>query len=265
MLTRPGLMAGKVVTVTGGGAGIGLGIAVIAALEDAAGIVLVDRDGDALQAAAALLNDLALDDSPGHFGGGILQLTADVTQDDTAERIVDAAVSTFGRLDCAVNNAGTRGDNVAIADCTNAEWDGVLDVNLNGLFGCMRAQLRHMYDSKSGAIVNIGSASVLGTWPAMAPYIASKSGVTGLTKAASKEAAPHGVRVNVVHPGITQTRLMRSWMKESGLTDESLTERIPLGRLGRPEDIGRAAIWLCSDHASFITGIALPVDGGRTG
>ena len=170
----------------------------------------------------------------------------------------------FGRLDAAINNAGIRGRLATIDAVDDALWDEVQDVNLRAVFACTRAQLRQMYDQGAGSIVNVASASVFGVSAQLAPYVASKMGVIGLSRVAAVEAGPKGVRVNVVCPGRTETPLFTSHATVDGPPLDRLVDEIPLGRTGRPAELSEALVWLCSDRASFVTGAVLVVDGGRT-
>jgi NAD(P)-dependent dehydrogenase (short-subunit alcohol dehydrogenase family) len=248
-------MEGKVLVVTGGASGIGLATAVLAARSGAAGIVLADRDPDTLGAAA---------DAVQACGCAVQAVTADVTTEDGPDTIADRAVSRFGRLDCAVNAAGVEGGIHPLDSCEDKEFDAVMSVNVRGVFRCMRAQLRQMYRQQSGSIVNIASAAVFGVHPGLGAYVASKAAVLALSKVAAKEAGRHGVRVNALCPGLTDTPMLRESLRTRPLTS-SIAERIALGRIGTPEELAEAAVWLCSDRSSFATGVGLVVDGGRTG
>lgn len=252
-----GLLDGQVVSVTGAASGIGRATAAMVVREGAAGLVVSDRDGPAL---ARLVNDLRADG-----GAEVEQVTGDIASPAIAQDITAVAVGHFGRLDAAVNNAGIRGPLAAVADLTDEEFDAVLDVNLRAVHRCMRSQLRQMYAQRSGSIVNVASASVFGASPNLAPYVASKMGVIGLSKVASREAGPRGVRVNVVAPGRTDTPLLASYGAEGTHDPAALVAPIPLRRMGRPDELADAIVYLCSDRSSFVNGATLVVDGGRTG
>jgi NAD(P)-dependent dehydrogenase (short-subunit alcohol dehydrogenase family) len=249
------LMEGKILAVTGGASGIGLATAMLAARSGAAGIVLADRQKDTLASAAGAVEAC---------GCAVQAVIADVTSDDGPDTIASQAVSRFGRLDCAVNAAGVEGGIHPLDTCEDQEFDLVMSVNMRGVFRCMRAQLHQMYRQKSGSIVNIASASVFGVHPGLGAYIASKAAVLSLSKVAAKEAGSHGVRVNALCPGLTDTPMLRESLGTRPLTS-SIAERIALGRIGTPEELAEAAVWLCSDRSSFTTGAALVADGGRTG
>lgn len=255
-MTR-GLLDGLVVSVTGAASGIGRATAAMAVREGAAGLVVSDRDQQAL---ARLVSELRTGGYP-----GIEPVCGDIASPAVAERITAVAVEHFGRLDAAVNNAGIRGPIAAVADLTDEEFDAVLDVNLRAVHRCMRSQLRQMYAQGSGSIVNVASASVFGASPNLAPYVASKMAVIGLSKVASREAGPRGVRVNVVAPGRTDTPLLATYGAEGTHDAAALVAPIPLRRMGRPQELADAIIYLCSERSSFVTGATLVVDGGRTG
>ncbi|MFK8213747.1 SDR family oxidoreductase [Haloferax volcanii] len=197
-------------------------------------------------------------------GGTAIFVETDVTDDDAVAALVDTAVSEYGRLDFACNNAGIGGPQKPTADLSADEWQGVVDVNLNGVWRSMRHEIPAMLDGDGGVIVNM--ASILGKvgFANAAPYVAAKHGVLGLTKTAAIEYAEQGVRVNAVCPGFVDTPLLG----EGGLDDPEARQGIeslhPMNRLGDVDEIASAVVWLCSDGASFTTGEALTVDGGYT-
>jgi NAD(P)-dependent dehydrogenase (short-subunit alcohol dehydrogenase family) len=253
---RPSLLEDKVVAITGAGSGIGRATARLAAAEGACGLVLADRDGDGLE---ATVSELDIEPS------AVQCVVGSITDRSCPDSIVEAAVTRHGRLDAAVNNAGVRGELSELHDLTDEQFDDVIDINLRAVFRCMRAQLRQMYSQGSGSIVNIGSASVLGVSQQLAPYVASKMGVIGLMKVASKEAGRRGVRVNVVCPGRTDTPLLNVHHNSGFVSAEEAVKPIPLGRFGRPSELADAIVFLCSERSSFVNGANLIVDGGRTG
>jgi NAD(P)-dependent dehydrogenase (short-subunit alcohol dehydrogenase family) len=248
-------LQGRILAVTGGASGIGLATAVLAARSGAAGIVLADLAADALATAVEAVRA---------EGCSVEALTVDVATKDGADEVTAHAVGRFGRLDSAVNAAGVEGGLHPLDACDDAEFDAVMNVNLWGVFRCMRAQLRQMYQQRAGSIVNIASAAVFGVHPGLGPYIASKAAVLTLSKVAAKEAGPHGVRVNALCPGLTDTPMLRESLGTRPLTS-SIADRIALGRIGTPAELAEAAVWLCSGRSSFTTGTGLVVDGGRTG
>ena len=246
---------GKVVAVTGAASGIGRATAMLAARSGARGLMLADLAADALAGVASAATAV---------GSQVEAVTGRIADRATADVIVARAVDRFGSLDAAVNAAGIMGDAAEFADYPDDAFDQVLDVNVRGVFRCMRAELCQMYAQRSGCIVNIASASVFGVHTELRPYVASKSAVISMTKVAAKEAGRRGVRVNAVCPGLTDTAMLRESMLRRPATSD-IAAAIPLGRIGRPEEIAEAIAWLCSDAASFTNGAILVVDGGRSG
>jgi A-factor type gamma-butyrolactone 1'-reductase (1S-forming) len=252
-----GLLAGKVILITGAASGIGRATCLLASDEGVRGIVATDRDGEGLSALQAELKAA---------GTEVAAVTGDLSDHELPARLVAAAAGAFGGFDAAVNNAGIRGTLLPIAELDDAVFDEVIDVNLRAVYRCLRAQLAHLYARGGGSIVNVASATVFGVSAGLGPYAASKMGVLGLSKVASKEAGPHNVRVNVVAPGRTDTPLFRSHaFGDSPQDAAALMAPIPLGRFAEPVELAQAIVFLCSDRASFINGSTLVVDGGRTG
>jgi NAD(P)-dependent dehydrogenase (short-subunit alcohol dehydrogenase family) len=249
------MLEGKVVAVTGAGAGIGRSTAVLAARSGARGLVLADQ-------AAAALSDAAAEVAAA--GGKVEIVTGSVTDAATAGAVVSLAVGRFGSLDAAVNAAGTMGDAAEFTDYPDDAFNRVIDVNVGGVFRCLRAELRQMYTQGAGCVVNIASASVFGVHAELGPYVASKAAVVAMTKVAAKEAGRRGVRVNAVCPGLTDTAMLRESIDVRPATSD-IAAAIPLGRVARPEEIAQAIVWLWSDAASFANGAVLVVDGGRSG
>jgi len=249
------MLAGKVLAITGAAAGIGRATALSAASHGATGIVISDREETGLSQSGAAIEAL---------GCPVLVQVASTTDTSMPDELVAMTVARFGRLDGAVNNAGVRGELSPIDECSDDNFDAVIDVNLRAVFRGMRAQLRQMYAQGQGSIVNIASASVLGVAPELGPYVASKQGSIGLSKVASKEAGPRGVRVNVVCPGRTDTPLQRLHVEQSG-GFEARVDPIPLKRMAQPDEIAEVILFLCSDRSSFVNGAVYVVDGGRTG
>ena len=240
---------GEVALVTGASSGMGAATAKAFA-EAGAAVVLVDRDEAKLQAVTGALTAT---------GAKAIAVVGDVSDEEVAKAAVDRAVSEFGRLDMAYNNAGILGPMCPMAEETGEGYDQVQAVNLRGVWTFMKHELLQMQKQGSGAIVNCSSLGGLVGLPGRAAYHASKHGVIGLTKCAAMDNATHGIRVNAICPGCIDTPMgdnidpsaMKEFLKEQ-----------PIGRMGLPEEIASAVLWLCSPGASFILGVALPVDGG---
>ena len=195
-------------------------------------------------------------------GGEAFGLQADVSKAAEVEAMVAAVVETYGRLDCAFNNAGIEGALASTADYTEADWAPVIAVNLTGVWLCMKYEIPRMLETGGGAIVNTSSAAGLLGAPRMPAYVASKHGVVGLTKTAALEYAKSGVRVNAVCPGVIDTSMVGRLKERRPRMFEKIVRGEPIGRIGQPEEIAETAVWLCSDAASFVTGHAMSVDGG---
>jgi NAD(P)-dependent dehydrogenase (short-subunit alcohol dehydrogenase family) len=184
-----------------------------------------------------------------------------VTEPDEVEAMVDKAVSRWGHLDCALNNAGTTGASAPTADHTLDDWNRAIALNLTGVFLCLKYEIPAMLE-RGGAIVNMASGAGLVGFAGLPAYVASKHGVVGLTRATALEYASNGIRVNAICPGSTRTPMLEGFMGGDPQIERMMTRAVPLGRLGRPEEIADAVVWLCSDAASFVVGHALAVDGG---
>ncbi len=250
---------GRIALVTGGASGIGRAAAQAFAREGAAVIVSTDSNIQGGEETVRLIKAA---------GGEATFVQCDVTRADQVEALVDKAVTLYGKLDYAFNNAGIGPDGgrvpvVHIAECPEEIWDRTIDINLKGIFLCMKYEIRQMLKRKYGAIVNTSSVGALKAVPGFAAYDASKSGVLGLTRAAALECATSGIRVNVLCPGPTdRTRLMENLTLYHPEEREHINSVIPMKRLAQPEEMAQVVIWLCSDAASFVTGCTLPVDGG---
>lgn len=249
-------LAGKTALITGGGTGIGRGCALLFAREGAR-VAVAGRRAEPLSALAAEIYNA---------GGEALAVQCDVTDVDQAERAVRLTVDRFGRLDVVVNSAGALAIGTA-EETSEAHWDRMIAVNLKGTFLVSRAALAELRKSGGGSIINIGSVLSLVGMKQRAAYAASKGGVTQLSKAMALDHAHEGIRVNCICPAIVETELIRELFAQH--TDpEALRrkriEQIPLGRLGRPEDVAQMALFLASEESSWLTGAALPLDGGLT-
>jgi NAD(P)-dependent dehydrogenase (short-subunit alcohol dehydrogenase family) len=250
-------MQGKVALITGASSGIGWATAEVFAARGA-NVVLAARTEEPLSELARKLESQ---------GAKATYAVTDVSIAKDVERLVAHAVEKFGRIDYAVNNAGFEGQLAGIADVTEEDWDRVLNVNLKGVFLCLKYEARAMLASGAGgAIVNVGSVNSFQGVPCFAPYVASKHALIGLTTSVSAELCPRGIRVNLLCPGITETPMHRRGRQLFGdaLYDNVLATRVHMRRAGQPEEIARAIAFLCSRDAAYITGTSLLADGGFT-
>jgi NAD(P)-dependent dehydrogenase (short-subunit alcohol dehydrogenase family) len=245
---------GQVAVVTGASSGMGRD-AVRAFAAAGAAVVLADIDEDALRAATDELT------TAGHQALGV---TCDVADEDQVAALVKRTVAAFGRLDMAFNNAGIMLPLSDAADEPAENFDRVTAINLRGVWTCMKHELRQMRDQGSGAIVNCSSLGGLVGNPGRASYHATKHGVLGLTKSAALEYASRGIRINAVCPGTIETPMVTDMIAKGELELPEAVANQPIGRLGRGDEIAAAVLWLCSPGASFVLGVALPVDGGYT-
>ncbi|MBY0372723.1 MAG: glucose 1-dehydrogenase [Bryobacteraceae bacterium] len=250
-------MTDKVALITGASSGIGRATAEAFAAQGAR-VVLAARREEELAALAAEIQSQ---------GGQATFIVTDVANASDVERMVAHAISTFGRLDFAVNNAGIEGQFSPITELAEQEWDRVLDINLKGAYLCLHHEARAMLAAgHGGAIVNIGSVNSFLGFPGGAAYVASKHALIGLTTSVSAELAPQGIRVNLVCPGLIDTPMhhrARALLGDA-IYDQMAIPKIHLKRTGRPEEIARTILFLCSDAASYITGTTITPDGGFT-
>lgn len=255
----PAGIQGKVALVTGGASGIGRVTAERFAREGAKVVVTTDANVQGAEETVRAIKEA---------GGEASFIRCDVSQSAQVEALIRKTVERYGSLDFAFNNAGVGPDGkrlpvVSIADCTEEIWDRTMNVNLKGAWLCMKYEIRQMMAQGRGAIVNTSSVGGLKALPGFGPYGASKSGLIGLTKCAALECAATGIRINVICPGPTGgTLLMENIAGAEPRKQAEMAKVVPMGRLGEPEEMARAVVWLCSDDASFITGHALSVDGG---
>lgn len=248
------LVAGKVALVTGGGSGIGRASALTFAREGAK-VVVADVAVEGGEETVRLIQQR---------GGEAIFVKADVARAAEVETLVARAVQTYGRLDCAHNNAGIEGAAATIVDYAEDAWERVIAINLKGVWLCMKYEIPHMLKQGGGAIVNTASTAGLVGYRGGSAYVASKHGVVGLTKTAALEYAKAGVRVNAVCPGAIDTPMMGRLTGHRPQRAERMAAAEPVGRMGQPEEIAEAVVWLCSEAASFVTGHAMAVDGGIT-
>lgn len=249
----PGYLDGKAALVTGAGSGIGRATALACAREGAK-IIVADIGVEGGEATVSMIKNA---------GGEAIFVPVNVTQAAEVEAMVAAAVSTYGRIDCAHNNAGIEGVFATTADYPEEDWDRVMAVNLKGVWLCMKYEIPQMLQQSGGAIVNTASLAGLVGAKRMPAYVASKHGVAGLTKTAALEYAKAGIRINAVCPGIIHTSMVdRMFLSRRPDLEDRLAAVEPMGRLGKPEEVAEAVVWLCSDAASFVTGHTMTVDGG---
>jgi len=248
-----GRFEGKGILVTGGGAGMGRA-ASLAFAREGARVTLADIDVPGGEETARLIQEA---------GGEARFVRADVSRAADVEALIAAAVATFGSLECAFNNAGINEEHGPLTGCSEEQWDRILDINLKGIFLCMKYEIPELLRAGGGAIVNNASVVGLGGSRGHPAYAASKHGVVGLTRAAALDHAKQGIRVNAVCPGAIHTPM---YVRQEGSDpdhDARIAAGIPLGRLGQAGDVAEAVLWLCSNQASFVTGHALVVDGGE--
>jgi len=245
---------GKVALVTGAASGLGLATAKAFA-ELGAAVALADWNEQAVRSAAAGLA------AEGHT---TLAIQCDVSDDAQVEEMVARTVTAFGRLDAAYNNAGVQNLLAETADTTAADYDRVMGINLRGVWSSMKFELRQMREQGSGAIVNCSSLGGLVGGAERGIYHAAKHGVLGFTKSAALEYATRGIRVNAVCPGMIRTGMLDEMIAagQGAALEAMLKSNVPMGRMGRPEEIADAVVWLCSDAASYVTGQSISVDGG---
>jgi NAD(P)-dependent dehydrogenase (short-subunit alcohol dehydrogenase family) len=248
-----GILEGKVALITGAGSGIGQATSRVFAREGAK-IVLADVIEEGGKRTLKMVQDL---------GAEATFIRCDVAQWADVEGAVAAAVRTYGRLDCAFNNAGIEGDRGDTHECTEQNWQRVMAINLTGVWLCMKAEIAQLLkQGAGGAIVNTSSGAGLAGVPHMPAYVAAKHGVAGLTRAASLEYGKHKIRINAVCPGPIRTPMLGRLTHERPDVEARFARSEPLRRLGEPSEIAEAVAWLCSDRASYVTGLPMPVDGG---
>ncbi|MEO8601606.1 MAG: SDR family NAD(P)-dependent oxidoreductase [bacterium] len=243
-------LRGRTALVTGGSRGIGRGIALAFAREGADVAVNYRRDADAARATVEEIERL---------GRRAIAVQADVAEWPAVEAMVAGVLDTFGQLDLVVANSGVASRTATVWDTDVEHWHRVLAVDLHGAFYTCKATAKHLVDQRRGAIILVSSIGADVCGPLGSPYYVAKAGVNALTKSLAKECAPAGVRVNCIAPGLIETDMGSRLMRAYG---DALISGIPLGRPGQPDDVGRAAVYLASDDAAFVTGQILRIDGG---
>ena len=253
--------SGQVALVTGGASGIGRSGARLFAREGAQVVVSTDSNRQGCEETCDLIEEA---------GGEASFIQCDVSKEADVQALVEECVRRYGRLDFAFNNAGIGPDGkrvpvMNIVDCTEEIWDRTLDINLKGVFLCLKYEMRQMISQGYGAIVNTSSVGAVKPMPGFCAYSASKGGLNVLTKTAALEGADYNIRVNTIMPGPTQNTLLFEYLTGTNPSVKGDMERdVPLHRLGYAEDMAEAVVWLCSEAANFITGQCLAIDGGIT-
>ena len=242
----------KVAIVTGGSFGIGRATA-IAFADRGAKVAIVDciEDNETLNHIQAA-------------GGEAIFVKCDVSKGADVKAMIEKVMAAYGRLDYAFNNAGIEGASAPTHECTEENWERTIGVNLKGTWLCMKYEIQQMLKQSKGAIVNCASIAGLVGFQGLPVYVASKHGMIGLTKTAALEYAKSGIRVNAVCPGVIKTNMVDRITGREKEVEKQFEDMEPVGRMGQPEEVAEAVIWLCSDAASFVTGDAMAVDGGWT-
>jgi NAD(P)-dependent dehydrogenase (short-subunit alcohol dehydrogenase family) len=244
----------KTAFVTGAANGIGRAAA-LAFAQAGASVAIADVSEEGNQETARKIEEA---------GGHALALRCDVTRPDDVRRSLDAIIETFGRLDFAFNNAGIEYKIQPLADITEPEWERIIDVDLRGVFLCMKYEIPVILKQGGGAIVNTSSGAGVRGFRGGAAYVAAKHGVVGITRAAALDYAESNIRINAVCPGIIDTPMMQRFSGGTPEGRQAVIAQEPVGRMGIPEEIAAAVVWLCSDEARFVVGHAMVVDGGQT-
>ena len=251
---KNGSFAGKVAFVTGAANGIGRAAALAFAREGAS-VVVADISEQGNQETARMIEKA---------GGRALAVRCDVSRDKDVKAALEKTIETFGRLDFAFNNAGVEQPITPAADLTEEEWDRIVGINLRSVFLCMKHEIPLMLKQGGGVIVNTSSGAGVRGIAGQAAYCAAKFGIVGLTKAAALDYANSNIRVNAVCPGIINTPMMDRFSGGTPEGRERVIAQEPVGRMGKPEEIAGAVVWLCSNAAAFVVGHAMVIDGGQT-
>jgi NAD(P)-dependent dehydrogenase (short-subunit alcohol dehydrogenase family) len=247
-----GRVDGKVALITGGGSGIGRATALLFGREGAK-VVVADYNTEGGDRTVKTINEA---------GGAALFHAADVSNPQNVEALIQKVVESYGRLDCAFNNAGIEGEFATTPKCSMENWQRVISINLTGVFLCMKYEIEQMLKNGGGAIVNTASAAGLVGLAGSSAYVAAKHGVAGLTKSAALEFARKGIRVNAVCPGFIRTPMVERGLDKGMVSEDQIIAAEPMHRMGRPEEIAEAVLWLSSEASSFVTGLPMPIDGG---
>lgn len=242
----------KVAIVTGGSSGIGRATA-IAFAQRGAKVVVADcnEDTETLQYVAA-------------NGGEGIFIHCDVSAISEVRKMIEKVIEKYGRLDFAFNNAGVEGDTASTHECTEQNWDKTIGINLKGIWLCMKMEIPQMLKQGKGVIINCASIAGLKGFAGSPAYVASKHGVVGLTKTAALDYAKQNIRINAVCPGVIHTAMIDRITHRDKEAEQQFAGMAPVNRMGTAEEIAETVMWLCSDAASFVTGTAIPVDGGTT-
>lgn len=249
-----GTMTGKVAFVTGAAGGIGR-VSALAFARQGAAVAVADIDDRGNQETADMI---------GKLGGRALAVRCDVTRGEDVRAALDETVRTFGGLDYAFNNAGAEQRPQLTAEMSEEEWDRIVAINLRSVFLCLKYEIPLLLEHGGGAIVNTSSGAGVKVFGRGAAYAAAKHGVVGLTKDAALDYASSNIRINAICPGIVDTQMMDRFTGGTPEGRDRVIAQEPIGRMGRPEEIAAAVVWLCSDAATFVTGHALVADGGQT-